>query len=795
MRICLLFTFIVLGVCVATSRAQSYTATWVGNSYGDNAHHVGNCARSMWVATNGMIYTASFWDENAGGIGIYQNGQTLGSAGGHGEVQGCSITGNSLWIFAEEQGVNGGQVGRYNRSTLVRELLFTVSSTNGDSVPGLAISPVNGLLYASDNPGNRVRVFNANGIWQRDWTVSGPGRLAIDEAGNVWVAQMTNGTILEFNSTGGALNSISMGVSNRPSVLYVDAQNQLWVGDEGAYMNINIYTNLTGAPRLSGTYGVAGGYLSTAGGAMKGQTGAKRFTRVVGIGGDNLGNVYVLNNPWGGTWDLGRNGGTDLHCYNNSGSLIWTLQSLNFEGIAAADLGSDGTNLYSGEFIFTGTGGGGFVANTIDPFTYPTDQRINVGDQGRGSDFAMLSTVGPHRLLMACGQNPDIFYSYYFNASNSYIAQPGPAWGTNHERNGFCLDSAGNVWEGRDKTSAIWFSQLLGFDTNGAPLYAAATSTPTPASIGQLNRILYLPSSDTMILAGGSSDWTAVGGRVEVYKGWRAGNTSAPNPVITLNTNLNPKSIAAAGSYMFVGYVHTVPNIDVFNLTNGRVELTMTNANPGAVYVGNDVDSMYGVTAFQKANGQYIVTKDNYNASSAVIHVFTPAGLPVVTGINPSSPVTGSSGAQSMSVSGINFLPGSIVILSNTDTAVSYNPPILFANGSNLTVNANFSVTPHNWSVQVINPDNTASAPLGFTVQAPPRPGIDRISMHSGSMVLSGTNGTPGLTFSVLSSTNVAQPFSNWTLAGTNVFGDGGSFNWTNSYDPSSPEMFYIIRL
>jgi len=622
-----LFTSLALLLAGAASYGQ-YTVDWVANTYGDNTHHVGNCARSMWVDTNGMIYTASLWDENAGGIGIYQNGQTLGSMGAHGEVQGCSIAGNANYIFAEEQGSNGGQVARYNRATRVREIMFSVSSTNGDSVPGLAISPLNGLLYASDKPGNRIRVFTTNGVWQQDWTVANPGTLAIDHTGNVWVAQMTNAAIQEFSASGSPLNTITMSSSSRPSSLYVDPQNQLWVGDQGPDENIKIYTNLTTTPTLSGTYGVTGGYLSTSNGAVKGQTGAKRFTRVVGIGSDSSGNLYVLNNPWGGTWDLGRNGGTDLHCYNTSGSLAWTLQSLNFEGVAVADPQTDATNLYSGEFVFTGSGGGGFLANTVDPFDYPNDERLDVANaHSRGEDFGMTAVVNSHRILIASGQDPDSFNSYYFNAANGYIAIPGIEWGTNHERNGFCLDSAGNVWEGRDKTSAIWFNQLTGFDANGAPIYAAATSTPTPASIVPMNRILYLPSSDTMILAGGNpTDWTALGPVVQVYNGWMAGNTNNPDTTITLNTNLNPKTMAAVGGYLFVGYVHTIPNIDVFNLATGALVLTMTNS--ATVYVGNDVDSMCGLSAYQKANGQYVITKDNYNGGSVVIYRWTPSQSP-----------------------------------------------------------------------------------------------------------------------------------------------------------------------
>ena len=88
---------------VTPSCPAQYTTDWLANSYGSLAEHVGNAARSMWVAPDGTVYTASMWDESAGGIGIYRNGKTIGSIGRHDEVQGGAITGNATSIFAELQ--------------------------------------------------------------------------------------------------------------------------------------------------------------------------------------------------------------------------------------------------------------------------------------------------------------------------------------------------------------------------------------------------------------------------------------------------------------------------------------------------------------------------------------------------------------------------------------------------------------------------------------------------------------------------------------------------------------------
>jgi hypothetical protein len=154
----------------------------------------------------------------------------------------------------------------------------------------------------------------------------------------------------------------------------------------------------------------------------------------------------------------------------------------------------------------------------------------------------------------------------------------------------------------------------------------------------------------------------------------------------------------------------------------------------------------------------------------------------------------GSSESQPLNIAGINFQPGCTVTLTNVDTGVSIAPPVTYANSSNLIINAIFTVAPHNWSVQVVNPGNVASVPFNFRVQAPPQPGIKSINVASGKVVLSGTNGTAGLTYSVLSSTNLALPLGGWTPLATDVFGTGGAFNWTNAIDPAKPQSFYIIK-
>ena len=48
---------------IAPACPAENTTDWLANTYGTLAAHVGNTARSMWVAPEGVIYTASMWDE------------------------------------------------------------------------------------------------------------------------------------------------------------------------------------------------------------------------------------------------------------------------------------------------------------------------------------------------------------------------------------------------------------------------------------------------------------------------------------------------------------------------------------------------------------------------------------------------------------------------------------------------------------------------------------------------------------------------------------------------------------
>jgi hypothetical protein len=75
------------------------------------------------------------------------------------------------------------------------------------------------------------------------------------------------------------------------------------------------------------------------------------------------------------------------------------------------------------------------------------------------------------------------------------------------------------------------------------------------------------------------------------------------------------------------------------------------------------------------------------------------------------------------------------------------------------------------------------------------QPVINSIVLSGGNLILSGTNGTAGGNYSVLTTTNVATPLTNWTALVTNSFNGSGAFSVTNPISGGTPQQFYLIKL
>jgi autotransporter-associated beta strand protein len=238
-------------------------------------------------------------------------------------------------------------------------------------------------------------------------------------------------------------------------------------------------------------------------------------------------------------------------------------------------------------------------------------------------------------------------------------------------------------------------------------------------------------------------------------------------------------------------------------LTNaglGTVTLTNLNPNPAYGYAAGETFVLFNKAL---ANGAALsiapatpgpgLAWTNRLAVDGSIGVLATG--PAVTSVAP-NPVTGSSFPLTLTLNGSGFVPGCLVLLTNTDTFAATSVAANFLSSSQVTASATLGTMPHNWNATVVNPGPGSSSPAAFTVAAPAtRPLISSVTTSGlTNLILGGSGGTPGYPFAVVGTTNVAQPWLLWAPLVTNFFDGTGSFSLTNAISPAQPQFFYGIQ-
>jgi hypothetical protein len=75
------------------------------------------------------------------------------------------------------------------------------------------------------------------------------------------------------------------------------------------------------------------------------------------------------------------------------------------------------------------------------------------------------------------------------------------------------------------------------------------------------------------------------------------------------------------------------------------------------------------------------------------------------------------------------------------------------------------------------------------------RPQFASASVSGTNVVFAGAGGISNGTFTVLTSTNLTLPITNWVPLLTNQFDATGNFLFTNSVNPALPQRFYMLRV
>ena len=272
-----------------------------------------------------------------------------------------------------------------------------------------------------------------------------------------------------------------------------------------------------------------------------------------------------------------------------------------------------------------------------------------------------------------------------------------------------------------------------------------------------------------------------------------ASNTYSGSTVINngLQVNLTGNGSISHSSLIFFGGSNSGSTyLDV----SGRPDQTLTLAS------GQTLGGIGGV------NGSLVVS------SGATI---SPAGTNTVQTMD--GPVGFTNSVGIIAASGSVTLNGTTVIKLGSGTNdivqaggnITYGGTLNLANISGLPLTVGnsfqvFSAATYTGSFASITPVTPGAGLAWDTTQlnsgvikvavGSSQPVIGSTKISGGNLIFSGTGGTANVSYSVLTTTNLATPLSSWTLLSTGSFDGNGAFSVTNTINSGSAQSFYTIR-
>lgn len=540
--------------------------------------------------------------------------------------------------------------------------MLIVSEKN--EVSGLAVS--DSELYVAIRDENLVRVYNTQTLKQvRSFAAKSPTKIAVDQRKTLWIMQHpkgANSNILRYTKQG---NLLPQTINNVPkaNAIAVDNQNRLLIADNGQNQQILIY-NIKNQPVKVGTFGVTGGVYA----GKPGEIGDLKFYGITGVGADASGNIYVNSSGFNqGDSTQQVKTGTDIRKFSPNGALSWRVVGLPFVDNADADPKFDGVHVYTmhDHYVMDYSKSAGkqwnYKGYTLNPFKYPQDIRLRVA---HGSVFFRRIQGKP--FIYYTDMFGGFLHAYRFNpATDGEVAIPSAmfqgtptnqdekvkpdSWPPNQPQigdwiwqdkngngafdkgefdaskrdypyqGGWWVDSKGDVWKTLRIPEGIRHFPLQGLDSQGNPIYTYSSMKKfaTPEIIKDIRRIQYFPDTDTMYLSGFTEkypaaydDGKAFGSEIIRYDNWSKGNRKERWRIgVPYDTKANPEVLTAsmdiAGDYVFFVTVKQA-EVYVYNKTTGTF-VTKFKPGPEVANESGWIDIPYGIRAFRRANGEYLV--------------------------------------------------------------------------------------------------------------------------------------------------------------------------------------------
>jgi autotransporter-associated beta strand protein len=135
---------------------------------------------------------------------------------------------------------------------------------------------------------------------------------------------------------------------------------------------------------------------------------------------------------------------------------------------------------------------------------------------------------------------------------------------------------------------------------------------------------------------------------------------------------------------------------------------------------------------------------------------------------------------------------GTLVVSNLGGTLVQGDVFQLFPAGGYTGTFSSFNLPPLSaglvWGTGTLAIDGT------LRVSTVTQPSFTTTVLSGTNLVMSGSGGGAGVTYSVLTSTNAGAHVSTWTVSRTGGFDASGHFNITNAISPGTPKRFFLLR-
>jgi uncharacterized protein YjdB len=669
----LLITILLLVISTQIIRAQAptpppgtYSTSWLGNSFMNfnGRQVVTELINDICVSPNGVVFSAGYAESWGGGAsykasdgsfaGRYQRSET-----GFGDPLSCVAATDQYVYFGAGPGILRAKHGGVDG-------VYTVFKAAGGEVSGLYIK--GDKLYASSANNNKIYVLKLSDMSViTSWNCDRPRHLTVDKNDNVWVvihdpaspggAKVWGEKIRSFSPSGVPGPEITF---DKPCAVAVDKDGLLLVGGWNENSQIWKYDVSGATPTKVGTFGEDKGIF---GGAVSGAftNSAKLYwIRSIQVDADN--NIYTscgYGTFWGGS----------IEKWTPSGTLLWR----DFAGTSLDCAGIDPYNEtevyskyhhYSLDYSKTTPGTEWSLKGyTVNQFKYPNDIRIDhLTDVGSRSLGAGAYRIGGKLFVARShqeGYECELFRQDF--ATDGEVLVPSVMMATGSDANNHFYNSSTKTWYDRPKKEPSKYSygswniakngdlftvidggkfvhyKFGGLDANNNPLWEDSNAeTIVIPELSALSRIAYDSDNDVMYLAG---DFPENGTNynsfltIKKFPNWSTGNrTSSATATLPYNDSQYTaetswgggmaSSIAQAGNYFFIlyGYGH----IRILKKSDLSLVGTLKQNCSGWPGSGGQVDSHFGLTAFKRLNGEYVLMFENAAWANIMIQRWCP---------------------------------------------------------------------------------------------------------------------------------------------------------------------------